>query len=115
MAVAAPKAREAAGPASTRQEIAELLLDERRNAALPVLGRTAQKRREVLTDNAVEDGVLCRAWAVGVHRRGCCGAGGHHPERHDRRDRGEQGCEYSFTLAANHSHSIVAGGFDETS
>jgi hypothetical protein len=83
VAVAALKPREAAGPASTRHEVAKLLLDERGNAALAMLGRAAEKGREMLAHDAVQNGVLGRPRAVGVHPRGRFGARGHHAERHE--------------------------------
>jgi hypothetical protein len=58
-AVAAPYSREAAGEDATREELAELALDEARQPdAIRPLGCGAQKVLEVVANDAVEDALL---------------------------------------------------------
>jgi hypothetical protein len=69
--VRAPKPREAMGQHATREDLAELLLDEARQAVSVAAVRDfAEEGLEVLADDGVEDGVfgvagLIRAVGVG--------------------------------------------------
>jgi len=66
MARLAAKAGEAAGPHATSQELAELALDERRDAAGALGGR--EKRGEMRAHDAVEHRVLGGAGAIRLDR-----------------------------------------------
>src|SRR6266404_4790 len=67
VACVAAKAREPSGPHAAPQELAELALDECGYAAGALCG--LQKGREMRAHDAVEDGVLGGAGAIGVDRR----------------------------------------------
>jgi hypothetical protein len=65
----ASKPCETSGPDAARNEVAELPLDERRQAVTAgAFGSGAEKRCEVVADDLVEHGVLGVARAVGAHR-----------------------------------------------
>ncbi len=93
VAVPALETREAACPGAAGQEVTKLLLDERGQAALGMLGG-AKERRKVLAHDAMEHGVLGRARAVRVRRRGSRRGRGRHAERHERGERSAPRCEY---------------------